>query len=676
VWTSEVADFTRWRRAALIFRGRAGRQHSSPSHSSTAKREEKARSDRASDICNLRSRNRGLSYQSAVSPAPRIALIARQGQQLMRAHVIAVANPKGGVGTTTLAINLACALAGPEAPVALVDNDEQGSAAAWARAGKLPVHCLHLPLGRTEEVESWADVVRRMRERHDIVIIDLPAAAAPALSVILLVSSLVLIPVAPCGLELNATRRLLRQINRARRKRGDAGPGVLVVPSRVADICESTEAVRARLALLGQELAPPLALRPEYEAAFARGHWVGTACPGSSAHEEIGAVARLVRERLSQLSPVLWPTEDAAAAVGSFQARQRSCPASQVLVDKPTETSPIIAPRQAIAYAAGATVVLPFQREAGVPNAGTAIPIELQDGVAEHPAAETADTTACESAAEALVVVPPPRPGRWHVPGAVAVASAGGIWAALGLAAGLALNALLAEAPVPEGPHGTTPAAAASPSTPTIQVPIGATPALAASTTFGPTISNAIESLRVVREQIERLAPTVVRLRAERDGLRSQLLQAQGELAEAQRRLAALEPAGEAPSTSGPPPPRRIRVMIRYSIGVLDGRDEALAHRLAEELTRVGFEVAGVLPVQRRIRRGAIHYFSEQDAPQVGRIAEVGSLVLTQAGGSAGLGPIELINEEPRPIPGNVEVLLPSVKCESFCGTGQVSEIR
>jgi chromosome partitioning protein len=589
------------------------------------------------------------------------------------AHLIAVANPKGGVGKTTLAINLACALVAPEAPVALVDNDEQGSAAAWARAGKLPVHCLHLPLGRTEEVESWADVVRRMRERHDIVIIDFPAAAAPALSVILLVSSLVLIPVAPCGLELNATRRLLRQINRARRKRGDAGPGVLVVPSRVADICESTEAVRARLALLGQELAPPLALRPEYEAAFARGHWVGTACPGSSAHEEIGAVARLVRERLSQLSPVVWPTEDAAAAVGSFQARQRSCPASQVLVDKPTETSPGIAPRQAIAYAAGATVVLPFQREAGVPSAGTAIPIELQDGVVEHPAAKTADTAACESAAEALVVVPPPRPGRWHVPGVVA--SAGGILAAFGLAAGLALNGLLAEAPVPEGPHGTTPAAAASPSTPTIQVPT-ATPALAASTTFGPTISDATESLRVVREQIERLAPTVVRLRAERDGLRRQLLQAQGELAEAQRRLAALEPGGEAPSASGLPPPRRIRVMIRYSIGVLDGRDEALAHRFAEELTRVGFEVAGVLPVQRRIRRGAIHYFSEQDASEVGRIAEVGSLVLTQTGGSAGLGPIELINEEPRPIPGNVEVLLPSVRCESFCGTGQLSEMQ
>jgi hypothetical protein len=66
----------------------------------------------------------------------------------------------------------------------------------------------------------------------------------------------------------------------------------------------------------------------------------------------------------------------------------------------------------------------------------------------------------------------------------------------------------------------------------------------------------------------------------------------------------------------------------------------------------------------------------EQDASAVGRIAEVGSLVLVQAGGPTGLGPAELIKEEPRPISGKVEVLLPSVICENFCGTEQVSEMQ
>ena len=49
-----------------------------------------------------------------------------------RGHVLVVANPKGGVGKSTLSVNLACALAASGARVAIVDNDEQGSAAAWA----------------------------------------------------------------------------------------------------------------------------------------------------------------------------------------------------------------------------------------------------------------------------------------------------------------------------------------------------------------------------------------------------------------------------------------------------------------------------------------------------------------------------------------------------------------
>lgn len=51
----------------------------------------------------------------------------------MKRHVLAVANHKGGVGKSTVAVNLAAALAERGARVLVVDTDCQGTATAWLR---------------------------------------------------------------------------------------------------------------------------------------------------------------------------------------------------------------------------------------------------------------------------------------------------------------------------------------------------------------------------------------------------------------------------------------------------------------------------------------------------------------------------------------------------------------
>ena len=50
-------------------------------------------------------------------------------------QVVAVANLKGGVGKSTLAVNIAGAMHSPRKPVVLVDADPQGTALAWAETG-------------------------------------------------------------------------------------------------------------------------------------------------------------------------------------------------------------------------------------------------------------------------------------------------------------------------------------------------------------------------------------------------------------------------------------------------------------------------------------------------------------------------------------------------------------
>ena len=233
-----------------------------------------------------------------------------------RQHLIVVANLKGGTGKSTVSVNVACGLAERERRVMIIDNDPQGTAAAWASRGGLQVECIHRPLESFAQAASWINGVRAVRRDFDITLVDLPASVAPALGASFMMASVILIPSSPNEIDLVATRRILAHVARARQERPQQPPAVLLVPTRVVDLERGLETFMSRLAKLGEEVAPPLRHAVAFDQAFAQGQWIGTFRPNSAAHAEVRALVDVILRRLERLELGVSPAAAAAPEIG------------------------------------------------------------------------------------------------------------------------------------------------------------------------------------------------------------------------------------------------------------------------------------------------------------------------------------------------------------------------
>ena len=128
-------------------------------------------------------------------------------------HKIAVLNPKGGAGKSTLALNLAGYLSCQSYNVALIDMDPQGSSSRWLKnrgEGRTPILGIHI---NHQQPDKDGNLRIRVPDHITHVVIDAPARV-PAKSLIDYTcgAHAVLIPVLPCDLDIHAASNLISNL--------------------------------------------------------------------------------------------------------------------------------------------------------------------------------------------------------------------------------------------------------------------------------------------------------------------------------------------------------------------------------------------------------------------------------------------------------------------------------
>ena len=133
--------------------------------------------------------------------------------------IITVGNTKGGVGKTTLAVQLAImrALAGRE--VWLIDGDRQGTAVAAIAARSEAARTPGLACAQYVEGSALRGQVQKQRDKWQDIIIDAGGRDSTALRAALILSDVLLVPFAPRSYDVWALDDMAALVDEARSHR-------------------------------------------------------------------------------------------------------------------------------------------------------------------------------------------------------------------------------------------------------------------------------------------------------------------------------------------------------------------------------------------------------------------------------------------------------------------------
>jgi chromosome partitioning protein len=205
-------------------------------------------------------------------------------------RVIAFTSQKGGVGKTTLAGHIAVeAEARGAGPVALVDTDPQGSLASWwnVRSAETPL------FARTDipDLARHLDALRNAGIR--LVIIDTPPAITSAISAVIRVADIVIIPSRPSPHDLRAVGATVDLVE------ASGKPMIFVLNGATA---RTRIAADAAVALSQHGTVAPVTMhqRTDFASSMIDGRTAGEIDQASNSAKEVADLWIYVNARLSK----------------------------------------------------------------------------------------------------------------------------------------------------------------------------------------------------------------------------------------------------------------------------------------------------------------------------------------------------------------------------------------
>ena len=205
--------------------------------------------------------------------------------------IVGVLNQKGGVGKTTLAVNIAAGLARTGSRVLLIDADPQGSALDWAAAREgaplfsvvgLPRPAVHKEIGT-------------LCHGYDHIVIDGPPRVSELARSAIMASDLVLIPVQPSPYDVWAAEEVIKLIDEVRVFKENI-KSAFVINRKITNTAIGREVREALSAYSVHVLDAAIAQRVVFAEAVGRGLSVFECEAGGPAAADIDAVIKELLE--------------------------------------------------------------------------------------------------------------------------------------------------------------------------------------------------------------------------------------------------------------------------------------------------------------------------------------------------------------------------------------------